>query len=593
MAGRAGFEPALKSSDELAAAPRADAPSAARRDARPGQQAHYGRRSRPSGAPAGPAPRLARPSAVPARPGQVPPVVYEVLRGPGAPLDARTRGLMESRLGTGLGHVRVHTDARASESADAVNSVAYTVGRSIVFGAGHYAPRDQAGQRLLAHELAHTVQQGRSGTPFTGQRLRLGPPASKAEGEAEMIEARRPTGERVAGGELHSHAAPVVQRKIKTNAYLIEDVNEESFTPGIERKVDELAERRRWPDEFPTEIMDRITAMIRAEETYPPEGQFSGYDALVESVAQQLVAERGAQLPQPGMRYAPLAPVPIRRNRSQSAPPSPADLPTIRRTGSELRVSSPTALHEEFRMGALRRAGHDTGALDPGFQQASLGQFSGWIRGHGDNVTEKRGGKALSYVELWEQFTQAIRKTNREAARDILAMLHGDPGLLLNYDQGALRALDHILTVLAVAEQARATSAALHFAAAINYVAEAQGGRLAGAFAGDTAVFLGANKGGAAALRGATPQGLLGQQNRAKSALTTYRGQYGQGMSDEEHLRGVMTNMAGYSRIRQGGPMVPQGGPARDPARAVAAAVAAILVIAAVLLEVARRAGVL
>lgn len=89
-----------------------------------------------------------------------PPVVEEVMRSPGQPLDASTRAFMEPRFGHDFARVRVHTDARAAESARAVNALAYTVGRHVVFGAGRYAPGGGEGRRLLAHELAHVVQQG-------------------------------------------------------------------------------------------------------------------------------------------------------------------------------------------------------------------------------------------------------------------------------------------------------------------------------------------------------------------------------------------------------------------------------------------------
>ena len=90
----------------------------------------------------------------------VPPIVQGVLRSPGQPLDAATRAFMEPRFGHDFSRVRVHTDARAAESARAVDALAYTVGRGVVFGAGQYAPGTISGRRLLAHELAHTLQQG-------------------------------------------------------------------------------------------------------------------------------------------------------------------------------------------------------------------------------------------------------------------------------------------------------------------------------------------------------------------------------------------------------------------------------------------------
>lgn len=89
----------------------------------------------------------------------VPPIVNEVLQSPGQPLDTATRAFMEPRFGHDFGRVRVHADETAARSAEAVNALAYTVGRDVVFGAGQYAPRTSAGRRLLAHELTHTVQQ--------------------------------------------------------------------------------------------------------------------------------------------------------------------------------------------------------------------------------------------------------------------------------------------------------------------------------------------------------------------------------------------------------------------------------------------------
>ncbi len=86
--------------------------------------------------------------------------------GSGRPLDASTRSFFEPRFGTDFSHVRVHTDSRAAESARAVNALAFTVGRDMVFGAGQYAPQTSEGRHLLAHELTHTVQQGDRADPI-------------------------------------------------------------------------------------------------------------------------------------------------------------------------------------------------------------------------------------------------------------------------------------------------------------------------------------------------------------------------------------------------------------------------------------------
>ena len=85
-----------------------------------------------------------------------------MLNSAGEPLDAGTRAAMEPRFGHDFGKVRVHNDSRATESARAVNARAFTVGHDIVMGAGQFYPRTPAGHRLLAHELAHVVQQSRA-----------------------------------------------------------------------------------------------------------------------------------------------------------------------------------------------------------------------------------------------------------------------------------------------------------------------------------------------------------------------------------------------------------------------------------------------
>lgn len=92
----------------------------------------------------------------------VPPIVHDVLHSPGQLLDAATRAFFEPRFGHDFSQVRVHTDAKAAESAQAVNSLAYTLGQDIVFGSGQYAPHTSAGRRLMAHELTHVVQQANS-----------------------------------------------------------------------------------------------------------------------------------------------------------------------------------------------------------------------------------------------------------------------------------------------------------------------------------------------------------------------------------------------------------------------------------------------
>jgi Domain of unknown function (DUF4157) len=83
----------------------------------------------------------------------------QALRGGGQPLPESVRAFFEPRFKQDFSQVRIHTDQRAAESARSVNALAYTVGRDVVFGSGQYSPETPAGQRLLAHELTHVVQQ--------------------------------------------------------------------------------------------------------------------------------------------------------------------------------------------------------------------------------------------------------------------------------------------------------------------------------------------------------------------------------------------------------------------------------------------------
>lgn len=116
----------------------------------------------------------------------VPGIVHEVLHSSGQPLDKNVLSLMEPRFGHDLSQVRVHTGEKAAKSASAVNALAYTVGRNIVFGGGQFAPHSVTGQRLLAHELAHTVQQRTATIPSSG-KLEISPPDDHYEHQADHV----------------------------------------------------------------------------------------------------------------------------------------------------------------------------------------------------------------------------------------------------------------------------------------------------------------------------------------------------------------------------------------------------------------------
>ena len=116
-----------------------------------------------------------------------PSIVHDVLRSPGAPIDPATRAFMEPRFGQDFSRVRVHTGAKASESAKAVDALAYTVGQHVVFKEGHYNPGVARGRALLAHELAHVGQQ--ESAPVSGP-LRIADSKSASERQASDASAQ-------------------------------------------------------------------------------------------------------------------------------------------------------------------------------------------------------------------------------------------------------------------------------------------------------------------------------------------------------------------------------------------------------------------
>lgn len=172
--------------------------------------------------------RLQRRAAVHGHAGEAPPIVREVLSGPGQPLDLQTRAFMEPRFGHDFSRVRVHADGHAAESARAVGALAYTVGHHIVFDAGQHAPATMVGRRLMAHELAHVVQQTRAAAGALPARLAVDAAVTPAERDADAIADRvigpasgHASPDRATSGPLRSTV--VVQRRVSPRLATIRD----------------------------------------------------------------------------------------------------------------------------------------------------------------------------------------------------------------------------------------------------------------------------------------------------------------------------------------------------------------------------------
>lgn len=130
------------------------------------------------------------------------------LQGGGLPLEPNLRARMERGFGYDFGNVRIHCGPAAEASAHALNARAYAVGRHVVFDRGEYRPDDAAGQHLIAHELAHVVQQGSS--EYRADRpLEVQPGNSALEREADRAAAGVSRGDRA---DVRAAAGPGVQR---------------------------------------------------------------------------------------------------------------------------------------------------------------------------------------------------------------------------------------------------------------------------------------------------------------------------------------------------------------------------------------------
>jgi Domain of unknown function (DUF4157) len=144
---------------------------------------------------------------------EVPQVVHQELRSSGQPLDPASRAFFEARFGDDFSSVRIHQDAKAGESARAVNAMAYTVNNDVVFEVGRYAPNTREGRRLLAHELTHVVQQ-RSAAPGIAGKLKVGAAGDARERAADRAAQTIDSGGQVevassGEGVLHRQLLPI------------------------------------------------------------------------------------------------------------------------------------------------------------------------------------------------------------------------------------------------------------------------------------------------------------------------------------------------------------------------------------------------
>ncbi|GEL97420.1 hypothetical protein CTE05_09670 [Cellulomonas terrae] len=177
--------------------------------------------------------------------GSAPPSVHAALSGPGHPLDPAARARLEPRLGHGLGAVRVYWGAAADRSAEDLRAEAYTVGSRVALGRGHH-PASPQGQELLAHELAHVVQQTH-GLDLRVQRREFGEGVrfDSLDGDPPRARFLGPYTDRAIATELYGDPdAPVSHSPDESMVVLIDTGR---LLPAWASFFDTAPQRNTWP----------------------------------------------------------------------------------------------------------------------------------------------------------------------------------------------------------------------------------------------------------------------------------------------------------------------------------------------------------
>ena len=216
--------------------------------------------------------------------------VHDVIgKGGGSSLDAGVRTQMESKMGQDFSDVKVHTGPDAANASKSVQAQAFTVGNEIVFNDGKYNPGSPEGQRTIAHELTHVVQQRQGsvdGTPREGG-ISVSDPGDKYEQEAEA------TADHVmsdgGGHEGHDHAAPAgasagVQREADDEGgAAVQTMRDDT---AVQREEGEAPEEE--GDETKVSALHDDTAVQREENEAPEEeGDETKVSALHDDTAVQ------------------------------------------------------------------------------------------------------------------------------------------------------------------------------------------------------------------------------------------------------------------------------------------------------------------
>jgi hypothetical protein len=175
----------------------------------------------------------------------------------GTALPSPLRARLESHASVDLSEVRIHTGAESEAAADAVGAQAYAVGQDIYFGAGAYDPGSESGQHLIAHEVAHTIQQ-RGAAPHPQYKLAVTNPGDAAEVEADRFSDSFSSGGQSVAITSHSAAIARETRRPTTSA-------KGPLTPTEVKRKQTLM--KGWEERGLDELKDLVELLERAGET--------------------------------------------------------------------------------------------------------------------------------------------------------------------------------------------------------------------------------------------------------------------------------------------------------------------------------------
>jgi hypothetical protein len=329
--------------------------------------------------------------------------VHEVLRSSGEALDAAARSFFEPRLGFDFSRVRIHSDEHAAESARAFGADAYTLGNHVVFGAGRYASGRPDGDRLLAHELAHVMQQSAApGLVPAAAHLVLRQPESGEQGTKGAAEAEQRAkllAEMTGGADLPERQVSGIASAMR--AFSLNQLRA-MRTAGV----------RFWaPDSLPPEFADRVK---RANVSTPGEyvdairvirmARNASTDAIRHEIAHAWDHVRTGKVKPIGKLKGKAF-----EKALQETPPLSSETkekrPTVEiRAGKRRTVRMPISeMFERYKRWTLREQSFDNPSTREGYSKTSTREFyaEGYSVFHGGN--EWNQARLLYYApELYE-----------------------------------------------------------------------------------------------------------------------------------------------------------------------------------------------